>query len=381
VATLPALLRRAPTEDLWALRDVSFELGAGEAVGVIGRNGAGKSTLFKLLARITHPSTGTIRLRGRLGSLLEVGTGFHPDLSGRENVFLNGAILGMRREEVRRRFDEIVAFAELDRFIDEPVKHYSSGMFMRLGFAVAAHLDTEILLVDEVLAVGDLGFQERCLGAMRTAADGGRTVLFVSHNLGAVRALTRRCLYLADGRLAADGPSNEVVARYYDDVRAARSASATGGLDWFRRPGPADPPVRVVAIDVNGKDDVPTLSMGQDVTITLTLEVRRAVKDVGLSVTLKDAAGARIAVVYSPDAGFGFSGAPGTHQVTLRLANAPLAPGRHHADIGANQSARSAAYDVLLDVPLFEVACDGVTAWSDRPWGAVHLSGAWEARA
>ena len=180
--------RAIPESDtLWALRDVSFEVREGEVVGVIGRNGAGKSTLLKILARITEPTTGQVVLSGRIGSLLEVGTGFHPELTGRENVFLNGAILGMRRAEILKKFDEIVAFAELERFLDTPVKHYSTGMYLRLAFAVAAHLEPEILLVDEVLAVGDAAFQKRCLGKMNEVAKAGRTVLFVSHNLGAVQ--------------------------------------------------------------------------------------------------------------------------------------------------------------------------------------------------
>src|SRR5436309_10513478 len=176
--------RRAPKEVIWALRDVSFEVQQGEVVGIIGRNGAGKSTLLKVLSRITEPTSGRITIRGRVGSLLEVGTGFHPELTGRENLFLNGAILGMRRTEIIRKFDEIVAFAEIDKFIDTPVKHYSSGMYMRLAFSVAAHLQPEILLVDEVLAVGDAEFQKRCMGKMGEVARGGSTVLFVSHNMG-----------------------------------------------------------------------------------------------------------------------------------------------------------------------------------------------------
>src|SRR5512134_820938 len=183
-------LRKNIVEEFWALEDVDFEVRQGEAVGVIGRNGAGKSTLLKLLTRITAPTTGRIELHGRVGSLLEVGTGFHPELTGRENIYLNGTLLGMRRREIRRRFDEIVDFAGVDRFLDTPVKRYSSGMYVRLAFAVAAHLDTEILIVDEVLAVGDAEFQARCLGKMREVTqERGRTVLFVSHNLQAVRAL------------------------------------------------------------------------------------------------------------------------------------------------------------------------------------------------
>ena len=203
---------------LWALRDVSFEVRRGEAFAVIGRNGAGKSTLLKILSRITEPSEGRAKLIGRVGSLLEVGTGFHGDLSGRENIFLNGAILGMRRAEIARKFDEIVAFADVERFIDTPVKHYSTGMYMRLAFAVAAHLEPEILVVDEVLAVGDAGFQKKCLGKMNEVANQGRTVLFVSHNMTAVRSLCTRAVQLTAGRIERVGPAADVVAAYLADA-------------------------------------------------------------------------------------------------------------------------------------------------------------------
>lgn len=198
----------------WALKDVSFDVPEGEVVGLIGRNGAGKSTLLKVLSRVTDPTEGRIRLCGRVGSLLEVGTGFHPELTGRENIFLNGAILGMRRAEIARRFDEIVAFAEVEKFIDTTVKHYSSGMYLRLAFAVAAHLETEILLVDEVLAVGDAAFQKKCLGKMGDISRRGRTVIFVSHNMTALRSLCTRAVWLNEGRTVEDGPAGEVVNHY-----------------------------------------------------------------------------------------------------------------------------------------------------------------------
>jgi lipopolysaccharide transport system ATP-binding protein len=203
-----------PEEEFWALKDVSFEVMPGECVGIIGRNGAGKSTLLKILSRITEPSAGRAIMRGRVGSLLEVGTGFHAELTGRENIFLNGAILGMRRHEILRRMDDIVAFAEVDAFLDTPVKHYSSGMYMRLAFAVAAHLDPEILIVDEVLAVGDAQFQKKCLGRMSEVAKEGRTVLFVSHNMHAVKAICDRGVVLRKGMVDFDGPAAHAIDRY-----------------------------------------------------------------------------------------------------------------------------------------------------------------------
>jgi lipopolysaccharide transport system ATP-binding protein len=206
-------------EEFWALKDVSFEVKRGEAVGIIGRNGAGKSTLLKILSRITEPTEGRVTIRGRAASLLEVGTGFHPELTGRENIYLNGAILGMKRAEIIRKFDEIVAFAEVERFLDTPVKRYSSGMYVRLAFAVAAHLEPEILVVDEVLAVGDAEFQKKCLGKMSEVVGGGRTILFVSHNMAAIEALCPRSLYLVSGALSEDSSSEAVIATYLKQNR------------------------------------------------------------------------------------------------------------------------------------------------------------------
>ncbi|HEX7786446.1 MAG TPA: ABC transporter ATP-binding protein, partial [Methylomirabilota bacterium] len=210
----------AAERTLWALKDVTFDVKLGEVVGVIGRNGAGKSTLLRILSRITEPTRGEAEIFGRVGSLLEVGTGFHPDLTGRENIYLNGAILGMRRAEVARKFDEIVAFAEVERFIDTPVKHYSSGMYTRLAFAVAAHLEPEILVVDEVLAVGDAEFQRKCLGRMGEVARQGRTILFVSHNMGSVQALCSRAIVLSHGALVADADAATAVGRYLGEAVA-----------------------------------------------------------------------------------------------------------------------------------------------------------------
>src|SRR5678815_3952264 len=215
------------SETIWAVKDASFEVEPGEVVGIIGRNGAGKSTLLKMLSRITEPTRGRAELYGRIASLLEVGTGFHPELSGRENTYLNGAILGMRKAEIDRKFDEIVAFAELEKFLDTPVKHYSSGMYMRLAFAVAAYLDPEILVVDEVLAVGDAMFQKKCLGRMRDISNEGRTVISVSHNMAAIRSLCSRGILLAKGEKVFEGPAGECVDRYLAEV----TQNATNEVD------------------------------------------------------------------------------------------------------------------------------------------------------
>jgi lipopolysaccharide transport system ATP-binding protein len=238
-------------ETFWALRDVGFEVRQGELVGIIGRNGAGKSTLLKLLARITGPTAGTIDIYGRMASLLEVGTGFHPELTGRENIFLNGAILGMARREIGRKFDEIVAFAEIERFLDTPVKRYSSGMYVRLAFAVAAHLHPEILLVDEVLAVGDANFQKKCLSKMEDVSGQGRAVLFVSHNMNAVTRLCPRAILLSQGEIVADGPTNDVTRVYLSSDHGT-----TAHRSW-RDPAhmPGNHVARLRSVRVRDKDD------------------------------------------------------------------------------------------------------------------------------
>ena len=238
-----------PSEIIWALNDVSFEIPRGEVVGVIGRNGAGKSTLLKVLSRITEPTKGRVEIHGRVGSLLEVGTGFHAELTGRENIFLNGAILGMRRAEIACKFDEIVAFAEVDKFIDTPVKHYSSGMYMRVAFAVAAHLEPEILLVDEVLAVGDAAFQKKCLGKIAEVARQGRTVLFVSHSMPAITRLCERTVLLSEGHVLDDGPSAQVVGTY---LRSGLGTTAE--RQWSRTKASGNDVVRLLAVRVRTED-------------------------------------------------------------------------------------------------------------------------------
>lgn len=230
---------KAPSNDFWALENVSFDVQEGEVVGIIGRNGAGKSTLLKILSRITDPSAGRVRLRGRVASLLEIGTGFHPELTGRENIFLNGAILGMTRAEIRKKLDEIVNFAEVEKFLDTPVKRYSSGMYVRLAFAVAAHLEPEILVVDEVLAVGDSAFQKKCLGKMGEVARGGRTVLFVSHNMGTIISLCEKAVWLDAGRVKLSGGSKEVVGRYATEGSLRQAEAEVSPGQRIQGNGPA----------------------------------------------------------------------------------------------------------------------------------------------
>jgi lipopolysaccharide transport system ATP-binding protein len=259
--------------EFWALRDVDMEVERGKVVGLIGRNGAGKSTMLKIMSRIVEPTSGAVRLRGRVASLLEVGTGFHLELSGRENIYLNGAILGMRRAEIRRKFDEIVAFAEVDRFLDTPVKRYSSGMFVRLAFAVAAHLEPEILIVDEVLAVGDYSFQKKCLGKMRDVASGdGRTVLFVSHNMGALGQLCDEGVWLDKGRVAERGPIDQVLRAYMKNDSEGAASVAQFPLD-------PDKPHQFVKVELLHEDGSRASDFAGDEPIRIRMEylVRREV--------------------------------------------------------------------------------------------------------
>ncbi len=283
--------RQAKDEPFWALKDVSFEIKRGEVVGVIGRNGAGKSTLLKVLSRITEPTKGSAEIHGRVGSLLEVGTGFHPELTGRENVYLNGAILGMRRSEIEKKFDEIVAFAEVEKFIDTPVKHYSSGMYLRLAFAVAAHLDTEILLVDEVLAVGDSQFQKKCLGKMGEAAQSGRTVLFVSHNLATVVQLCQRGIVLEAGKIRTHGTAADCVNCYarsaFDESPNTTDRDRWFGFEGFKINGSTTPSIAIsdpleVSVKLRGvREDNPLVYlMMEDASGQTLLCERRALNEI-----------------------------------------------------------------------------------------------------
>ena len=277
-------------EDLWALQDVNFEIARGDAVGIIGRNGAGKSTLLKVLSRITEPSAGRVTIRGRVASLLEVGTGFHPELSGRENIYLNGAVLGMTRAEITRKFDEIVAFAELAKFLDTPVKRYSSGMYVRLAFAVAAHLEPEILLVDEVLAVGDAIFQKKCLAKMDDVTKTGRTVLFVSHNMGAILQLCSRALLLESGRVTFSGDVSEAVERYQTGVKEDSSIdldSFTGarrGRQEFSR-------IRGISLDDEIGRYQTVFGMGETLVVRVTIDFKRPIRGAVFGVLFRNSMG------------------------------------------------------------------------------------------
>ena len=284
----PFKTAQGSTEDFWALKDVSFEIKRGECVGIIGRNGAGKSTLLKILSRITEPTTGRIEIHGRVTSLLEVGTGFHQELTGRENIYLNGTILGMTKKEIDRKFDEIVAFAEIDKFLDTPVKRYSSGMYVRLAFAVAAHLECEILVVDEVLAVGDAQFQKKCLGKMGDVAQkDGKTVLFVSHNMQAIRALCSRAILLKGGQVSMDGRASEVIDGYNDLMKSRKINAATDINDYKSRRGQGV--IRFTSIEVTNekKESTFNFNTGDAIYFRISYEIFKSIEGISLCVLLK----------------------------------------------------------------------------------------------
>jgi lipopolysaccharide transport system ATP-binding protein len=334
---LKSLGRGQRTEEFWALRDVDFEVKRGETMGVVGHNGAGKSTLLKILSRITPPTEGEARLRGRVGALLEVGTGFHPELTGRENIFLNGAILDMRREEIQRRFDEIVEFADVGPFIDTPVKRYSSGMQMRLAFSVAAHLEPEILIVDEVLSVGDMAFQEKCLGRMETAAGEGRTVVFISHNLAAVRGLCDRAIMLSGGRVAAHGTASDVVDSYVSDMLTETQTSLR---DREHRIGDG----RLLLTDLRLEEDgemIDSPASGKDFDIVVSFETADGKPMRGVNFGIAIAAHGEdkpLINIYSETAGAPFREVPGQGEVRCRIKRCPLPAGQYYIGLWCDAS-------------------------------------------
>jgi lipopolysaccharide transport system ATP-binding protein len=338
-----------------ALDDVSFEVQPGEVLGIIGRNGAGKSTLLKILSRITEPTRGQVELFGRVGSLLEVGTGFHPELTGRDNIFLSGAILGMRRAEIARKFDEIVAFAEIERFIDTPVKRYSSGMYVRLAFAVAAHLEPEILLVDEVLAVGDAAFQKRCLGKMGDVARDGRTVLFVSHNMASVESLCRSCMIVRGGRIEAIGAPAAMVARYM----TSELIRDHGARDLLTHPGRTRRSTALMKrVRVrSGPDGVDGgAKMGAGLAVEVTFAAPAPIRPI-LAVTIKTAHGAPIFGVSNRWTREGYDQAPVSEGViSCNFARLPLMPGTYMLDLYLGDfSDQTRDLDVIVDAVALEI--------------------------
>jgi len=340
---------REPRETVWALRDVSFEVAQGDLVGIIGRNGAGKSTLLKILARVAEPTSGRARIRGRLGSLLEVGTGFHGELTGRENIFLNGAILGMRRSEIQRKFEEIVAFSEIEMFLDTPVKRYSSGMTVRLAFAVAAHLEPEILLVDEVLAVGDVGFQRKCIGKMSEVAGEGRTVLFVSHNMAVIESLCRRGIFLEQGRVQTDADVSDAVAAYLRSVEQAAFAALDERRD---RRGWGE--VWLSGVEASGPGGA-QLATGRPARFVFHLSRAdpRTLGRVSCAFTIVNDLGHPVATLDSAQAGSADAESESAETFVCEIDELPLVPGRYRIDVEID--GRSHVQDALEGAAMFDV--------------------------
>jgi homopolymeric O-antigen transport system ATP-binding protein len=361
-------------EEFWALKNVSFQVKQGEVLGIIGRNGAGKSTLLKVLSRITEPTEGRVLLRGRVASLLEVGTGFHPELTGRENIYLNGAVLGMTQREIRKKFDDIVAFAEVEKFLDTPVKHYSSGMYVRLAFAVAAHLEPEILVVDEVLAVGDAKFQEKCLGKIKDVAISGRTVLFVTHNMSAVMQLTERAIVLSQGTVNFIGAPSEAVEKYIQgerlkditefDVRAAKR----------RYEGTGD--VKILSLHFDRR--LPHFEFSEAIRYIVRIRVERPVNKLRVGMTVFARDGSPVGCGFSAE----IRGMTAGHEydLTVTLSSVPLAPGSYFCGVSVGSGSPRTTlldYDIVMDTLFFEVrpemtATSTRVAWT-QGWGSISF--------
>ena len=349
-------------EEFWALRDVSFDVRRGEVVGLIGRNGAGKSTLLKILSRITEMTEGEVVVDGRVGSLLEVGTGFNQELSGRENIFLNGAILGMTRAEIRQQFDAIVEFSGVERFLDTPVKRYSSGMYVRLAFAVAAHLRTEILIVDEVLAVGDQEFQRKCLGKMRDVATDGRTVMLVSHNMMAISSLCSRAVMLERGRLVSAGTVGEAVARYssYEgalvvgDLRARGDRSGTGHIRALS----------LALLDARG-DRATAVGTGEPFEIVVEYQAQTSLRNIVVAIDIEELDGTRIATLYSKFRDETFTVSPGLGTFSCRIGGVPLRPDTYSLNVFIGEN--HAVHDSVERAMPLEIAATDVYGTGQLP--------------
>jgi lipopolysaccharide transport system ATP-binding protein len=381
VRRMRRLAGRGDLPRFWALKDVSLDVHPGEVVGVIGRNGAGKSTLLKILSRITEPTEGSAVIRGRVGSLLEVGTGFHLELTGRENVYLNGAILGMSHREIRRKFDEIVAFAEVEKFLDTPVKRYSSGMHVRLAFAVAAHLDPEILIIDEVLAVGDAAFQQKCLGKMDAVAHQGRTILFVSHNMAAVESLCTRACLLESGRVAALGDVPGVLARYL--TASSESAYDIDLTDPGRRPASCSPVIRRLRVtDRHGKV-LRAVRLGNTIRFELDLESPERIQNARFTLAVTSLRGERImkmASSYQYGQRITLDG-PATVSCTLR--NCRLLPGRYLLKLAIRSRRRlvdSIDTGLFLDVRARDLYGTGRVPRGGKNSGLILPDAVWEVK-
>jgi lipopolysaccharide transport system ATP-binding protein len=357
-------------DSFWALRDLSFEIMPGEVVGIIGRNGAGKSTLLKILSRITEPTTGKAEIYGRVGSLLEVGTGFHPELTGRENIFLNGAILGMKRHEIAKKFDEIVDFAEVEKFIDTPVKRYSSGMYMRLAFAIAANLEPEILVVDEVLAVGDSEFQKKCLGKMDDISKGGRTVLFVSHNMGTILQLCRSCILLDKGKVIAEGTPAVIVEKYYNNEKTLAYSNENSEAEIFIK--------QAFTCDKNGNPQT-NVPHTEDIRLRLVIGVNKFQKSQNVAVCLLRSDKKRVFTVNKDFEEF-YENGSGEVTIDFIIEGGLIAPMDYSFLVALNTRTGTITYDWQDDICPIKVFDDGTdfSFAEGYDYGCIILKDKWE---
>lgn len=360
---------------VWALNNISFNVAQGDVLGIIGRNGAGKSTLLKILSRTTLPTAGSIKVRGRIASLLEVGTGFHPELTGRENIFLNGAILGMRKHEITTKFDEIVNFSGVEKYIDTPVKRYSSGMYVRLAFAVAAHLDPEILIVDEVLAVGDAEFQKKALGKMNDVSKSqGRAVLFVSHNIGAIRQLCKSCLLLKNGNIESLGSVDSVVRQYFKGDHELRNKPL---IEDYRQYNVTNSPIIIEDVSVKGFDGIlPILEIGDEPEVLIRVNSRLPVSGANITISFHNSEATNVGLAFSWDDNFYLNTGVGKYEIAFKLVGMKLAPGEYFIGVGLNQATQTLAWDGIKYYPIFVIENqNNVVHFGHRSWGVNHLVG------
>jgi lipopolysaccharide transport system ATP-binding protein len=363
-------------EKFWALKDVDLNIEQGDVVGIIGRNGSGKSTLLKVLSRIVEPTAGEAILRGRVASLLEVGTGFHPELTGRENVYFNGAILGMKRREIAAKFDEIVAFSEVEKFLDTPVKFYSSGMYVRLAFAVAAHLDPDILIVDEVLAVGDARFQKKSLGRMKEAAKDGRTVIFVSHNLESVSSLCNKGVYLRDGKVVDIGKTEDVISSYMRSVEGNLPDN-----DFSRRNGPGGLSLKKVWLTNVQNRVVTSITSGTPITINLNVKVDERYQKsshIAVGIGIDDVRGRRITTLYTPWTGDEISAKGPNLKVQCKVPYLPFAAGTYMISVGLGIQSETLEYTEQCQH--FEIAASKLYSGRTEEHGYIDLPAEFEAK-
>lgn len=356
---------------VWALRDINFEVKEGEVLGIIGRNGAGKSTLLKILSRVTQPTTGTVKTKGRIASLLEVGTGFHPELSGRENVFLNGAILGMTKKEISSKFDEIVAFSGVERYIDTPVKRYSSGMFVRLAFAVAAHLEPEILIIDEVLAVGDAEFQKKCMGKMKDVSGQGRTVLFVSHTMPSIRVLCDKCIFMDQGTIKSSGMTDTIIAEYlanYSRPSNDHSGSIPANLSLYSTGEAKFSSLKLI----NSSGELTNeLDFHEYFSLLSMLRVEKAIEDVSISFCVVNQYGDRVLMATDNDRYKPTSFAPGLYEIKVQFEE-KLMPGNYSISLAISFFHTGSSIDFIESFFPFTVKKESVKLNFEYPWATVH---------